>query len=460
MPISDGPAARHAARLLTTLGEAVPDRLPGLAPGGGSALADWAASGAMALTGRPGGPPLAAPGAPASAVRGALAAFAALSGARALPGAGLLGERAALMGLARRGPWSAGGSFRVLRTRDGWAGVSLARPDDLESVPALVEGAVAEGGEWTALAAWALGRSSAAVADRAQLLGIPAGAVPPAPGGAGDEQAGRRPGWLVSTPGGPRRHRRARPLVVDLTALWAGPLCASLLGLAGAEVIKVESPARPDGARSGAPGFYNLLHAGHASVALDLASPGGRDALWRLIGQADLVLESSRPRALRQLGIDAGEAVAAGTAWLSITAYGRTGPWAGRVGFGDDVAAAAGLVVRDAEAGAEDGADAVLPCGDALADPLTGVHAAVAAAAALHGERACLLDISMREVSALAALGPAEPHTVRRRPRGGWEVETADGVFPVLPPRARRAARPAAPLGADTAGTLARWGGP
>jgi hypothetical protein len=455
VPISDGPAARHAARLLTMLGEAVPDRLPGPAPGGGSALADWAASGAMALTGRSGGPPLAAPGAPASAVRGALAAFAVLSGARALPGAGLLGERAALMGLARRGPWSAGGSFRVLRTRDGWAGVTLARPDDLESVPALVEGAVVEGEEWTALAAWALGRSSAAVADRAQLLGIPAGAVPAAPGAPGrtvDEQAERRPGWLVSTPGGPRRHRRARPLVVDLTALWAGPLCASLLGLAGAEVIKVESPARPDGARSGAPAFYDLLHAGHASVALDLASPGGRDALLRLIGQADLVLESSRPRALRQLGIDAEEAVAAGTAWLSITAYGRTGPWAGRVGFGDDVAAAAGLVVRNA--------DAVMPCGDALADPLTGVHAAVAAAAALRGERACLLDVSMREVTALAALGPAEPHTVRRRSPGGWEVETADGVFPVLPPRARRAARPAAPLGADTAGTLARWGGP
>jgi crotonobetainyl-CoA:carnitine CoA-transferase CaiB-like acyl-CoA transferase len=223
--------------------------------------------------------------------------------------------------------------------------------------------------------------------------------------------------------------------------------------------VLTSQPGRPDGARSGAPGFYDLLHAGHASVALDLTSPGGRDALLRLIGQADLVLESSRPRALRQLGIDAEEAVAAGTSWLSITAYGRTGPWAGRVGFGDDVAAAAGLVVRDAEAGADAGADAVLPCGDALADPLTGVHAAVAAAAALRGERACLLDVSMREVTALAAPGPAEPHTVRRRSPDGWEVETAGGVFPVLAPRARRAARPAAPLGADTARTLARWGG-
>ena len=39
------------------------------------------------------------------------------------------------------------------------------------------------------------------------------------------------------------------PLVVDLSALWAGPLCAHLLGLAGARVVKVESLGRPDGAR-------------------------------------------------------------------------------------------------------------------------------------------------------------------------------------------------------------------
>ncbi|MFE4966134.1 hypothetical protein [Streptomyces sp. NPDC056660] len=99
-------AARHAAWLLAMLDTGVPERpgvrMPVLPPSG--ALADWAASGAMALTGRCDGPPLAAPGYPASAVRGALAVFGALSGAHALPDAGLLGERAAIMALTRRGP--------------------------------------------------------------------------------------------------------------------------------------------------------------------------------------------------------------------------------------------------------------------------------------------------------------------------------------------------------------------
>ncbi|WP_406358173.1 CoA transferase [Streptomyces sp. NBC_00658] len=439
---------------------------PDVPPSG--ALPDWAASGAMALTGRCDGPPLAAPGYAASAVHGALAVFGALSGAHALPDAGLLGERAALMALTRRGPWSAGGAFRVLRARDGWAGVSLARQADRELVPALVGDTVEEVNCWAALTSWVRGQPAATVAERAQLLGIPAAAVPVRPGAADDEQAAHRaalraevspivplphgpggeplsptiPTPLLARPGGPRRHGRTHPLVVDLTSLWAGPLCSSLLGLAGAHVIKVETPGRPDGARFGSPAFYDLLHAGHASVALDLSSPEGREALRRLVVRADLVLESSRPRALRQLGIDAEEVVASGTSWLSITAYGRTGPWSNRVGFGDDVAAAAGLIVRDE--------GAVLPCADAPADPLTGVHAAAFAAAALRGERAYLLDVSMRDVTALVAHGAVEPHAVRRQPGGGWLVETADQVFPVRDPRARGARRPAAALGADT----------
>jgi hypothetical protein len=97
----------------------------------------------------------------------------------------------------------------------------------------------------------------------------------------------------------------------------------------------------------------------------------------------------------------------------------------------------------------------VLPCGDALADPLTGVHAAAAAAAALLSERAYLLDVSMRDVTAVVSRGPIEPHHVRRLPSDGWQVETADRVFPVREPYARRVTGQAAPQGADTERTLA-----
>ena len=88
------------------------------------------------------------------------------------------------------------------------------------------------------------------------------------------------------------------PLVVDLSSLWAGPLCAHLLGLAGARVVKLESTRRPDGARSGPPDFFSLLNAGKASVALDFGTRCGRGKLRRLLERADIVVESARPRAL------------------------------------------------------------------------------------------------------------------------------------------------------------------
>ena len=52
---------------------------------------------------------------------------------------------------------------------------------------------------------------------------------------------------------GMRHELAAPPRIVDLSALWAGPLCAHLLQLAGASVVKLESTRRPDGARFGAP---------------------------------------------------------------------------------------------------------------------------------------------------------------------------------------------------------------
>src|SRR4051794_23939288 len=77
-------------------------------------------------------------------------------------------------------------------------------------------------------------------------------------------------------------------LVVDFSALWAGPLCANLLGLAGARVVKVETPSRPDGARGGNPDFYRLLHAGHRSVVADPHEPDGRRFLHALVEAADV----------------------------------------------------------------------------------------------------------------------------------------------------------------------------
>lgn len=412
-----------------------------------SAAADWARSGAMALTGPADGPPALAPGAPASALAGALAVFDLLTRARArgdeaalrppgvrLPGPRLLGERAALAGLSRRAPRSVGGAFRALRAADGWLGLSLARPDDIDLLPALV-GRDLAGDPWLAVSTWLAGQELGAAVSRGRLLGLPAAPVPPGPVPA------RRPPVLCAA-GGPRGNHRARPLVVDLTSLWAGPLCAHLLGLVGAYVVKVESLGRPDGARAGSPAFFDLLHGGHLSVALDFGSPDDVAALRRLLARADVVLEASRPRALRQLGIEAEQYAADGTVWASITAYGRTGEDAHQTGYGDDVAAAAGLVAHCGHV--------PYPVGDAIADPLAGVYAAVAVAAALHSPRGQLLDISMYDVAVAAAGMPGPDAAVVATGPATWGVSGEDGITPVCPPRARPPRVAAARLGLHT----------
>ena len=368
--------------------------------------ADWAASGAMSLTGRPGGPPLVSPGNPASFVRERLARL-------HVSISGLLSERAAYTGLVRSGPWSCGGAFRVLATADGHFGLSLPRGSDLEMLPALVEREQVTD-PWAAVSEWAAATSTSAVESRVRLLGLAGGHVP-------TEPPNDRAGVMTKVLGS--RTVSMHPLVVDLTSLWAGPLCAHLLSRHGARVLKVESRLRPDGARRGSPSFYELLHVGHEEATLDFGAD--LDDLKALIDSADLVLEGSRPRALQQLGIVAEDVVSRGTSWISITAHGRSSD---AIGFGDDVAVAAGLYVRDG--------DDILPCGDALADPLAGVAAAVAAAEALRSTESRLIDVSMLHVAAQAAAGPSAPYEVVQR-SGSWWLVTDEGIVPVAQPMRR-----------------------
>jgi hypothetical protein len=210
----------------------------------------------------------------------------------------------------------------------------------------------------------------------------------------------------------PRSRRRA-PCVVDLSSLWAGPLCSHLLQRLGARVIKLESRQRPDGARQGTPEFFDLLHAGKESVVLDFDSAAGRQGLRALLAQADIVIEASRPRALRQLGIDAEQLLAEqpGLTWLSLTGHGRQPPQDEWIAYGDDAGVAAGLSgVMLALTGQP------LFCGDAIADPLSGWHAALAALAGWQGGGG-LYALSLVEVvrhCAQFAL-PATPAALRER---------------------------------------------
>lgn len=334
----------------------------------------------------------------------------------------LLGERAALAGLRRGGTTSCGGSTRLLPSADGWVAVALARPSDVELVPAWLELEAVPDDPWPSLAAALATRASEEVVERASMLGLPVGAL--------GERAADAAG-VVATPFGPSSSPRPldQLVVVDLSSLWAGPLCASLLAMAGARVVKVESAARPDGLRGADDGLFDLLNHAKQSVAVDLATASGRSALAALIRTADIVVESARPRALAQLGIVASDELARPSgprAWVSITGHGRSSP---RVAFGDDAAVAGGLVV-------EDGVGPTF-CADAIADPATGLVAAAAALDAVGEGGRWLLDVAMAGVAASFA-GPTLP--------------AADVV--AAAPRARPVAHPARPLGADTAAVL------
>lgn len=353
----------------------------------------WRLSGADLLTGYADGPPEPAPGAPASVIHAALADIARRRPASSLPGVELLSDRANDAGFSRRAPWSCGGSFRAVQTEDGWLGLSLARESDIAAVPALVEHEPT-GSVWADVRTWAAGVSTSAASSRVALLGLPGGPIP-------ERVPAARRAPVEATAGRGRLRHAETPLVVDLSSLWAGPLCGDLLARTGARVVKVESRARRDGARSGSRAFFNRMNGLKDVRLLDFDDERDVARLQALIDEADVVIEASRPRALRALGVNAHAAAHRGAVWVSLTAYGRNGPDGMRVGFGDDVAASASFVRW--------GRDGPYPVGDALADPLTGVVAAHAAVQALDGGAGALLDVSMFDVASWARrLCPAD----------------------------------------------------
>jgi crotonobetainyl-CoA:carnitine CoA-transferase CaiB-like acyl-CoA transferase len=422
-------AASHARRLLAELGR---DDVKVAGDGDHPALA-WRRSGLMDVCGPADGPGLQCPAALATAADGALLALKSLvDNPLALPmnGALLLGERARLMGLRRAGRISPNGSCRLLDAADGRIALSLPRPDDWGLLAALFE--CEDLSDWPSLTAELRQRPAREIVTRGIELGL-AIALDEAPVPAARVFASRPLG----------APRRGSPLVIDLAALWAGPLAASLLMMAGARVIKIETRSRPDAGRLGSAGFYDLLNERKQCVALNFDVPADRLILAHLIDAADIIIEGSRPRALRQLGIDRARVVANGATWVGITGHGGSGDAAGRIGFGDDAAVAAGLSTA-----MEQGWGAPLFAGDAIADPLTGLYAALGAWAGWGGGGKCLIDLSLRGTVAHSLnAGVANRDELLR-----WQSRAEADEQPYYP--LRQALAPARPLGADTAAVL------
>lgn len=285
---------------------------------------------------------------------------------------------------------SAGGGCRFYRTADSWLALNLARPDDIALLPALLGCDAPDLGDPAVLAARLSRLPTGDLLEQGRTLGLAIAGLDETPAG---------PALVLAVPGRTRPPRSEPPVVIDLSALWAGPLAAQLLRRSGARVIKVESRSRPDRLREGDPLLFAFLDEGKETLTLDLHDASDRDALLAMIRAADGVIEAARPRALAQLGIDATDLVRAtpGLAWVTITGHGISGEAAGWTAFGDDAAVAGGL-----SRALFDATGAVGFVGDAIADPLTGILAGQAAARMLREGRGGRMIVSMSGVAALA----------------------------------------------------------
>ena len=229
-------------------------------------------------------------------------------------------------GLREPGAVSANGHCRLLAARDGWLAVNLARLDDLELIPAFTERG---GPPWPALAAAAGERDAAEFVAKAEEFQLPVACVGEA-----------EPTVLAEseTPApGPVR-------VVDLSAMWAGPLCAGLLARAGAEVVRVESARRPDPTAIASPRLDAWLNGAKRRMVLDLTSTEGRERLRDEVARAEVLGDEraarglGAPRARRPvdgrstrtgLGRDHRAWLERGTASASATTAQPPGGWSG-----------------------------------------------------------------------------------------------------------------------------------
>ncbi len=235
-----------------------------------------------------------------------------------------------------------------------------------------------------------------------------------------------RPPFLSTTSPAPAAQSAAAPsgplplsgvTVLDLTAFWAGPACTHQLATLGADVIKVESPFRPDGMRFATvrpptepdwmeygPTFHGT-NPGKRSITIDFSTPEGRELVLRLVERADVVVENFTPRVLGNVGLEYEDLVArrGDVILLRMPAFGLDGPWRDRPGFAQTTEQVSGIAWMTGEAGGEALVRSTI-------DPIAGIHGAFAVLAALaHRERTGegqQIEMPMAEVAMNVAAEP------------------------------------------------------
>ena len=199
--------------------------------------------------------------------------------------------------------------------------------------------------------------------------------------------------------------------VIDLSRVLAGPFATMLMADLGADVIKVEAPVGDDTRRWGPPwvagesAYYTCTNRNKRGIVLDFRHAAAREAVRRLVADADVVIENFRVGTMERWGLgyeDVLRPLNPRLVYCSITGYGRTGPAARLPGYDPIIEAVGGFMAINGEEGGRP-----LKVGVAVIDLITGCQAAMAInAALLHRDRTGegqRVDLSLFE-SALSAL--------------------------------------------------------
>jgi crotonobetainyl-CoA:carnitine CoA-transferase CaiB-like acyl-CoA transferase len=179
--------------------------------------------------------------------------------------------------------------------------------------------------------------------------------------------------------------------VLDCTAWWAGPSLTHALACLGADVIKVESPERPDPMRMSATRrpsdpqwmewspIFHAVNTSKRAITLDLADAAGKLHFEHLARNADVVVENFTPRVMEQFGLDWDRlhALNPRLVMVRMPAFGLDGPWRDRTGFAQTMESISGMAWVT---GFADGPPVLVR---GACDPVAGMHGAVATLLAL-----------------------------------------------------------------------------
>lgn len=155
-----------------------------------------------------------------------------------------------------------------------------------------------------------------------------------------------------------KKKRPAKPgplqnlMVLDFTKLLPGPLCTRILADKGADIIKIESPNSPDSIRNFPPFegdkslFYLGLNRNKKSYKIDFQNEAGREKLYELIAEADVLVEQFRPGVMKAFGLDyeTVREINPQLIYVSITGYGQSGKFASEPGHDINYMARSGVL--------------------------------------------------------------------------------------------------------------------